>query len=149
MDSKIDLPAELAARVAEAVGRQLVMPYGLRSLALSDPRYRGRYGGDPASHDSAYHQETVWPWLMGPCVTAYRKVHGSSADWIEPFRRFIQEEGAADPGSVRRRCAAPAERLNGPGVQYGGTVTVPARGASGGAPNDPQASPEPPSILCV
>ena len=45
------------------------------------------------SRDSAYHQGTVWPWLMGPFITAYRKVHGHSPDWTEPFRRFIEEDG--------------------------------------------------------
>jgi predicted glycogen debranching enzyme len=87
------LPPDLAARVVEAVERHLLTPYGLRSLAPSDPRYRGRYGGDPVSRDSAYHQGTVWPWLMGPYVTAFRKVHGRSPDWMEPFRRFMAEEG--------------------------------------------------------
>jgi glycogen debranching enzyme len=87
------LPAELATRVVDAVTGHLLTPYGLRTLAPSDPRYRGRYGGDPSSRDSAYHQGSVWPWLMGPYVTAYRKVYGHSPDWTEPFRRFIEETG--------------------------------------------------------
>jgi predicted glycogen debranching enzyme len=87
------LPAELASRVLDIVTRDLLTPYGLRSLAPSDPRYRGRYGGDPVSRDSAYHQGTVWPWLMGAYVSAHRRVYGHSPDWMEPFRRFIREEG--------------------------------------------------------
>jgi glycogen debranching enzyme len=87
------LPDEMAGSVVDAVERHLLTPYGLRSLAPSDPQYRGRYSGDPVSRDSAYHQGTVWPWLMGPFVTAYRKVHGHSPDWTEPFRRFIEEDG--------------------------------------------------------
>jgi glycogen debranching enzyme len=87
------LPEDMATRVVETVERHLLTPYGLRSLAPSDPRYRGRYAGDTLSRDSAYHQGTVWPWLMGPFVTAYRKVHGRSPEWVEPFRRFLEEEG--------------------------------------------------------
>jgi predicted glycogen debranching enzyme len=55
------VPPEMSARVLDAVERHLLTPYGLRSLAPCDPRYRGRYGGDPFSRDSAYHQGTVWP----------------------------------------------------------------------------------------
>jgi glycogen debranching enzyme len=87
------LPEDAAARVIEAIEQHLLTPYGLRSLAPSDPRYRGRYAGDPVSRDSAYHQGTVWPWLMGPFVTAHRKVHGRSPEWAEPFRRFLEAEG--------------------------------------------------------
>src|SRR5205814_7084916 len=56
--------------------------------------------GDPHSRDSAYHQGTVWPWLMGPFLTAYLKVNGRSAkarkqaeQWLTEMRRFIQDEG--------------------------------------------------------
>jgi predicted glycogen debranching enzyme len=87
------LPEDMATRVVEAVERHLLTPYGLRSLAPSDPRYRGRYAGDILSRDSAYHQGTVWPWLMGPFVIAYRKAHGRSPEWVEPFRRLLEEEG--------------------------------------------------------
>ncbi len=56
------------------VERHLLTPYGLRTLAPADPKYRGRYEGDPFSRDSAYHQGTVWPWLMGPFITAYVEI---------------------------------------------------------------------------
>jgi len=71
-----------AKHVVEIAQEHLLTPYGLRSLAPSDPQYRGRYTGDPASRDAAYHQGTVWPWLMGPFLTAYIKVHGGG----EPVR---------------------------------------------------------------
>ena len=87
------LPDPLARRVVDAVERHLLTPYGLRSLAPSDPAYRGRYEGDSRSRDSAYHQGTVWPWLMGPFVTAYTKVHGRAPEWSGAFRRYVQEEG--------------------------------------------------------
>ncbi len=79
----IMLSPERARAVVEAAQQHLLTPYGLRSLAPSDPQYRGRYNGGPESRDGAYHQGTVWPWLMGPFVTAYIKVNGSS----EPARR--------------------------------------------------------------
>ena len=72
----------------------------LEQLAASDPQYRGRYEGNPSSRDSAYHQGTVWPWLMGPFLTAYIKVNGRSsqareqaAQWLAEFRRYAEEEG--------------------------------------------------------
>ena len=89
-----------AKRVVSVVERHLLTPYGLRSLAPSDPQYRGRYEGSPLSRDSAYHQGTVWPWLIGPFVTAYLKVNGGSAQaceqaetWLAEFRRYIAGEG--------------------------------------------------------
>lgn len=53
------------AAVMECVRKNLLTPYGLRTLAPSDPAYRGRYEGSPDDRDSAYHQGTVWPWLLG------------------------------------------------------------------------------------
>jgi glycogen debranching enzyme len=89
-----------ARHVVAAVEKHLLTPYGLRSLAPSDPQYRGRYEGNPWSRDSAYHQGTVWPWLMGPFLTAYIKVNGRSsnarhqaAQWLAEFRRYIGDEG--------------------------------------------------------
>ncbi|MGH7379817.1 MAG: amylo-alpha-1,6-glucosidase [Candidatus Methylomirabilales bacterium] len=94
------LSDERARRVVEVVARDLLTPYGLRSLAPGDPRYRGRYEGDPASRDGAYHQGPVWPWLMGPFISAYVKVNGRSqqareqaAQWLAPFREHMREAG--------------------------------------------------------
>lgn len=94
------LSGEKAKSVVAAVQKDLLTPYGLRSLAPSDPQYRGRYEGDPFRRDSAYHQGTVWPWLIGPFITAYLKVHGRSAktrrqaeQWLAELRRYLQEEG--------------------------------------------------------
>jgi predicted glycogen debranching enzyme len=89
-----------ARAVVDRVQRDLLTPYGLRSLAPSDPQYHGRYGGDPNSRDGSYHQGTVWPWLLGPFITAYVKVHGGSpaargqADqWLSPLRDHLAEAG--------------------------------------------------------
>jgi predicted glycogen debranching enzyme len=73
------LSPEKARRVVEVVERELLTPYGLRSLAPSDPQYRGRYEGGPESRDGVYHQGTVWAWLLGPFITAYVKAHGRTA----------------------------------------------------------------------
>jgi predicted glycogen debranching enzyme len=54
------------AAALRAVGSRLLTPLGLRSLAPDDPAYRGRHRGGPADRDGAYHQGTVWPWLIGP-----------------------------------------------------------------------------------
>jgi predicted glycogen debranching enzyme len=64
------LPDSLARRVVDGVERHPLTPYGLRSLAPSDPAHRRRYEGDGRSRDSAYHEGTVWPWLMGRFVAA-------------------------------------------------------------------------------
>ncbi|MDW7650242.1 MAG: amylo-alpha-1,6-glucosidase [Bacillota bacterium] len=64
--------------VLNAVGRHLYTPYGLRTLAPYETDYRPVYEGDRVTRDGAYHQGTVWAWLMGPYVTAYRQVHSHS-----------------------------------------------------------------------
>ena len=53
------------AQVVECVRNKLLTPYGLRTLAPDAPAYVGRYGGNAHSRDAAYHQGTVWPWLLG------------------------------------------------------------------------------------
>ena len=87
---------ERAKQVVEKVQEHLLTPYGLRSLAPSDPQYRGRYTGGPLERDGAYHQGTVWPWLMGPFITAYIKVNRGSeaarrqaAEWLEPLKGHL------------------------------------------------------------
>jgi len=68
------LDAEKRALVVRAVQEDLLTPRGLRTLSPKDPSYRGRCAGDQASRDSAYHQGTVWPWLLSPFGEAYLKV---------------------------------------------------------------------------
>jgi predicted glycogen debranching enzyme len=94
------LSAERARRVVEAVERDLLTPYGLRSLAPSDPQYRGRYEGDSLSRDGAYHQGTVWAWLIGPFITAYIKTHEGdrkarehASMWLKAFHSHLSEAG--------------------------------------------------------
>jgi predicted glycogen debranching enzyme len=93
------LEGERARRVVDVVNRELRTPMGLRTLSPKDPQYRGRYEGDVAARDSAYHQGTVWPWLLGPFITAYVKVNGRSgaaraqaAAWLGAFYSHLNAE---------------------------------------------------------
>ena len=61
--------------VVDVVQRELLTPVGLRSLAKNHPDYKQRYDGDLRARDAAYHQGTVWGWLIGPFVDAWCKVH--------------------------------------------------------------------------
>jgi glycogen debranching enzyme len=94
------LPPDKAKAVVDAVERYLLTPYGLRTLAPSDRRYRGRYEGNQLSRDSAYHQGTAWPWLIGPFISAYLYVNGHSRlaqaqarQWLAPLQRYAADEG--------------------------------------------------------
>jgi predicted glycogen debranching enzyme len=83
------LEQHLALRVLDVVEWELLTPYGLRTLSPRDPNYRGRCGGDPRTRDAAYHQGTVWPWLLGPFLTAYVKVHGDSPEARQRADKFL------------------------------------------------------------
>ena len=94
------LSSERAKSVVEKVQEHLLTPYGLRSLAPTDPQYRGRYTGGPTERDGAYHQGTVWPWLLGPFISAFVKVNGGSetarrqgGEWLEPLREHLTDGG--------------------------------------------------------
>jgi predicted glycogen debranching enzyme len=66
-----------AARdVVDVCTRELVTSHGLRTLARTDARYSPAYGGSREARDGAYHQGTVWPWLLGPFSLAYARVYG-------------------------------------------------------------------------
>jgi glycogen debranching enzyme len=69
------LEGAAARAVVEQVETHLLTPLGLRTLAPSDPAYRERYAGGQVERDSAYHQGTVWPWLIGPFVEAWLRVN--------------------------------------------------------------------------
>ncbi len=101
------LRRERARRVVAVVERELLTPYGLRSLAPGEAQYCGRYAGGPAERDGVYHQGTVWTWLMGPFITAYLKVNGSSekardqaAQWLEDFNKHLNDAGLGQVSEV-------------------------------------------------
>ena len=98
--SHIILPWDRARKVVEKVQQHLLTPVGLRTLAPSDPQYRGRYAGPPRERDGAYHQGTVWPWLLGPFITAYLKVNGRTEEarrqaqtWLSCLQFHVAEAG--------------------------------------------------------
>jgi predicted glycogen debranching enzyme len=117
------LDGRRAKAVVETVERELLTPRGLRTLDTKDPRYRGRYIGDPMSRDTAYHQGTVWPWLIGPFFTAWLKIRGSNQEsrarvkaWLAEFDQHLTEAGVGqvseifdgDPPFAPRGCMAQA-----------------------------------------
>ncbi|HAN17377.1 MAG: amylo-alpha-1,6-glucosidase [Bacteroidetes bacterium GWC2_33_15] len=65
--------------VIRVVEKELLTPKGLRTLSPGNPKYHGRYEGNQAERDSAYHQGTVWPWLLGHYVDAIFKIYGKEA----------------------------------------------------------------------
>jgi predicted glycogen debranching enzyme len=74
-------------RVLEVVKERLLTPVGLRSLAPGYPDYKAKYYGDLRSRDAAYHQGTVWGWLIGPFIDAWLKVHPEK---YTEARRFLE-----------------------------------------------------------
>jgi predicted glycogen debranching enzyme len=81
---------ETARAVIAQVESELLTPIGLRTLSPRDPGYRGRYTGTPLERDGAYHQGTVWPWLLGPFVEAWVRVQRPDAAALETARaRFL------------------------------------------------------------
>lgn len=68
-----------ARAVVDVCARELLTPVGLRSLSPRDPRYAAHYDGDVRRRDGAYHQGTVWSWLLGPFALAHHRVYGDRA----------------------------------------------------------------------
>lgn len=84
------LPMIKRKRILEAVTRELLTPYGLRTLSPRDPRYLGRHEGRAEQRDEAYHQGTVWPWLMGPYIDAFLSVNGQSDEGKAKARELLK-----------------------------------------------------------
>lgn len=94
------LPPEQQKSVVEALRDRLLTPFGLRTLDPLAEGYKGRYEGSPYDRDAAYHQGTVWPYLIGAFVEAYLKVNEFSreskteaAEFIVPLFRHLTETG--------------------------------------------------------
>jgi predicted glycogen debranching enzyme len=73
------LTGDKAKRLLHTCSAHLWTPVGLRSLTTHDSRYVGRYGGTPRERDGAYHQGTVWTWLIGPFVMAHYRIYADAA----------------------------------------------------------------------
>jgi predicted glycogen debranching enzyme len=90
------LPAEQQKAVVDICARRLVTSYGLRSLAQSETGYQGHYGGNNRERDGAYHQGTVWGWLLGPFALAHLRVYNYRAaamSFLEPLGKQIHSHG--------------------------------------------------------
>jgi predicted glycogen debranching enzyme len=86
--------------VVTTVQKNLLTPFGLRTLNAQDSRYKGVYEGPQKERDQAYHQGTVWPYLLGPFVESFLKVNDFSrkskkkaAEFIKPLLRHLMEDG--------------------------------------------------------
>jgi predicted glycogen debranching enzyme len=114
------LEGELARLVVETVEDHLLTPIGLRTLGPKEPGYCAQCAGGVAQRDGAYHQGTVWPWLLGPFVEAWVQVHGNTTEakraarqrFLAPFLRHLEEAGLghiseiadAEPPHAPRGC---------------------------------------------
>jgi predicted glycogen debranching enzyme len=117
------LDQERARQIVAVVERELLTPAGLRSLSPNDSQYIGIYQGDMRSRDGAYHQGTVWGWLIGPFITAYLKANGKTdaareqaRRWVDGFLPHLREAGLGQVSEIfdgnaphaPRGCAAQA-----------------------------------------
>jgi len=73
------LNKETSRQIVEVVYREHVTPHGLRTLSVDDPKFLDKCAGDRHSRDAAYHNGTIWPWLLGPYITAYLKTNNYSS----------------------------------------------------------------------
>ena len=102
----ISLPHPVLARerwepVVETARRELLTPLGLRSLSRDHPDYRPCYSGDLRSRDAAYHQGTVWAWLIGPFIDAWLKLHPEDKAGARALLSgFVGHLGEACLGSI-------------------------------------------------
>ena len=81
----------VAEKIVNTVWERLWGVYGLKTLSNDDPRYMGKCGGDWTQRDQAYHNGTVWPWLLGPFVSAFLKIKNYESKWRNfAFKNFLQ-----------------------------------------------------------
>ncbi len=121
------LSIEQRRDVVRVVRERLLTPVGLRTLDPGDPEYRGRYEGDLMLRDAAYHNGTVWPWLLGPYAEAVMRVDGFSdasrteaSDALRPLIAWLDAgwspgqlpeifDGDDSPGAPREPDGCPAQ----------------------------------------
>ena len=127
------LPAAQQRVVVDICAHHLLTSHGLRSLAPSQPGYIGHYGGPRRARDAAYHQGTVWSWLIGPFVSAHLRVYkdpATAASFLTPLMYQVRTHGLGTVSEIlRRRPAPPAPRLHRPGLERGRGATGVARDA--------------------
>lgn len=84
------LKQEYWKQVVETVKKELLTEYGIRTLAPTDPNFKSNYKGDLLARDAAYHQGTVWPWLIGPFIDAWLKVYPDKTEEAKTFLKGIE-----------------------------------------------------------
>lgn len=100
---EIPLTPDQQRAVVDACARHLLTPFGLRSLASQHPDYRGHYQGGPRERDAAYHQGTVWGWLLGPFVTAHLRVYGDperARSFLEGLKHHLKIHGLGTASEI-------------------------------------------------
>ncbi|MBI2371113.1 MAG: glycogen debranching enzyme family protein [Deltaproteobacteria bacterium] len=113
------LSPERQRQVVDACARHLLTSFGLRSLTPGHPQYQGRYAGGPRERDGAYHQGTVWGWLLGPFVRAHLRVYHdpeAARAFLLPMAHHLTDYGVGsiaeifdgDPPFTPRGCIAQA-----------------------------------------
>ena len=113
------LPFAQQRSVVDACARHLLTAHGLRSLSPDDKTYVGHYGGDQRKRDGAYHQGTVWGWLIGPFASAHLRVYGdadAAFSFVQPLFHHLADHGVGsiseifdgDPPFKPRGCFAQA-----------------------------------------
>jgi len=93
-------PQRQSQQALKLAGDRLLTPYGLRSLDPADPCYIGQYGGDAHHRDRAYHQGTVWSWLLGPFVRAWRRFFPDEPIPFDPYPLLDHFQHHACIGSI-------------------------------------------------
>jgi predicted glycogen debranching enzyme len=112
------LSPEQTRSVVDAVERELYTPLGLRSLERHHPDYHAHYTGGVLARDGAYHQGTVWPWLVGAFVEAWVKVRGNTAEakaeakarFVQPLRQHLEHSGLGHVSEIADADAPHAAR---------------------------------------
>jgi predicted glycogen debranching enzyme len=97
------LSPEQQRLVVDVCARELLTSFGLRSLGRNEAGYRGRYAGGPIERDEAYHQGTVWGWLLGPFVLAHLRAYGDPGDamsFLEPMFDHIKSAGLGTASEI-------------------------------------------------
>jgi predicted glycogen debranching enzyme len=97
------LSAERRRAIVDVCAAQLLASDGIRSLAPSDPRFAGLYEGSPHDRDAAYHQGTVWTWLLGPFALAHARVYGDVAlarSLLRPLAGELYDAGLGTLGEI-------------------------------------------------
>lgn len=89
--------------LVDACARHLLTAHGLRSLSPDDKTYIGHYGGDQRKRDAAYHQGTVWGWLIGPFVSAHLRVYQNPTEafsYVQPLLHHMADHGVGSISEI-------------------------------------------------